>query len=113
MYSVISSVMSEGRTSRLYRVAGARQEDRRDRCQGFSGFPGDKYRNLYAFYAVPAQGHSAEEMGAAIHEAIDKLKSRRREPRRAEDGEDALQGRLCCAAWPTIRDWRSTWRRTN
>jgi predicted Zn-dependent peptidase len=74
VYSVISSVMSEGRTSRLYR------ELVRDRkiavaSEGFAGLPGDKYRNLYAFYAVPAQGHSAAEMGSAIHEAIEKLKT--------------------------------------
>lgn len=73
VYSVISSVMSEGRTSRLYRSLV------RDRkvavvAEGFSGFPGEKYRDLYAFYAVPSQGHTATEMAGAIHEAIDKLK---------------------------------------
>jgi predicted Zn-dependent peptidase len=73
VYSVISSLMSEGRTSRLYRSLV------RDRkiavvAEGFSGFPGDKYRDLYAFYAVPSQGHNAAEMAGAIHEVIDKLK---------------------------------------
>ena len=62
VYSVISSVMSEGRTSRLYRSL-VRDKKIAVAAEGFSGFPGDKYRNLYAFYAVPAQGHSAEEMG--------------------------------------------------
>jgi len=74
VYSVISSVMSEGRTSRLYRSL-VRDKRIAVEAEGFSGFPGDKYRNLYAFYAVPAQGHSAEEMGSAIHEAIEKLKT--------------------------------------
>ena len=40
-----------------------------------SGFPADKHSNLYAFYAVPSQGHGATEMGTAIHEVIDKLKT--------------------------------------
>ena len=62
VYSVISSVMSEGRTSRLYRSL-VRDQRIAVTAEGFAGFPGDKYRNLYAFYAVPAQGHSAEEMG--------------------------------------------------
>ena len=73
VYSVISSVMSEGRTSRLYRSL-VRDQRIAVAAEGFAGFPGDKYRNLYAFYAVPGQGHSAEEVGKAIHEAIDKLK---------------------------------------
>jgi predicted Zn-dependent peptidase len=73
VYSVISSVMSEGRTSRLYRSL-VRDQRIAIAAEGFSGFPGDKYRNLYAFYAVPAQGHSADEMSHAIHEQIDKLK---------------------------------------
>jgi len=73
VYSVISSVMSEGRTSRLYRSL-VRDQKVAVAAAGFAGFPGDKYRNLYAFYAVPAQGHTAAEMAAAIHEQIDKLK---------------------------------------
>ena len=74
VYAVISSVMSEGRTSRLYRDL-VRDKKIAVAAAGFAGLPGDKYRNLYAFYAVPAQGHSAAEMGSAIHEAVEKLKS--------------------------------------
>ena len=74
VYSVISSVMSEGRTSRLYRSL-VRDKKVAVAAAGFSGFPGDKYRNLYAFYAVPSQGRKAGEMADAIHEAIDKLKT--------------------------------------
>jgi predicted Zn-dependent peptidase len=73
VYSVISGVMSEGRTSRLYREL-VRDKKIAVAAAGFAGLPGDKYRNLYAFFAVPAQGHSATEVGNAIHEAIDKLK---------------------------------------
>ncbi len=73
VYSVISGVMSEGRTSRLYRSL-VRDKRIAVAAAGFSGFPGDKYRNLYAFYAVPSHGHSAAEVGSAIHEAIDSLK---------------------------------------
>jgi predicted Zn-dependent peptidase len=73
VYSMISSVMSEGRTSRLYRSL-VRDQRVAVAAEGFAGFPGDKYRNLYAFYAVPARGHSAEEMEGAIHQEIAKLK---------------------------------------
>jgi predicted Zn-dependent peptidase len=74
VYSVISGVMSEGRTSRLYRSL-VRDKKIAIAAAGFSGFPADKHRNLYAFYAVPSQGHGATEMGTAIHEVIDKLKT--------------------------------------
>ena len=73
VYEVISSVMSEGRTSRLYRAL-VRDQRIAIAAEGFSGFPGDKYRNLYAFYALPAHGHAAAEMGDAIHKEIEKLK---------------------------------------
>jgi len=74
VYSVISSVMSEGRTSRLYRTL-VRDRKIAMTAAGFSGFPGNKYSNLYAFYAVPSQGHSAAQVGNAINEAVGKLKS--------------------------------------
>ncbi len=70
---LISSVMSEGRTSRLYRSL-VRDQRIAITAEGFAGFPGDKYRNLYAFYAVPAHGHGAAEVGSAIHKEIETLK---------------------------------------
>ncbi len=73
VYSVISSVMSEGRTSRLYRSL-VRDQRIAIMAEGFAGFPGEKYRNLYAFYAVPAHGHTAAEVGSAMHKEIDRLK---------------------------------------
>ena len=74
VFHVISSVMSVGRTSRLYRSL-VRDQKIAVSAAGFTGFPGDKLRNLYAFYAVPAKGHTAKDMAAAIHEQIEKLKT--------------------------------------
>ncbi|MDR3764331.1 MAG: pitrilysin family protein [Acidobacteriota bacterium] len=73
VYHVISSVMSAGRTSRLYRSL-VRDRKIAMTAAGFSGLPGNKLRNLYAFYAVPAKGHTAQEMASAIHEEIEKIK---------------------------------------
>ena len=44
-------------------------------AEGFSGFPGEKYPGLFAFYAVPVPGHTPTEMRDAIHKEIDKLKT--------------------------------------
>jgi predicted Zn-dependent peptidase len=72
VYDVISDLMSEGRTSRLYRAL-VRDKKIAAQAEGFSGFPGDKYPNLFAFFAVPSRGHTPQELETAVHEEIDKL----------------------------------------
>jgi len=74
VYDAIQDIMSNGRVSRLYRSLVEQQQIAAE-AQGFSPFPGAKYPNLFAFYAVPLPGHSPAEMREAIHKEIDKLKS--------------------------------------
>lgn len=74
VYDAISDIMSNGRTSLLYRSL-VRDQKIAAAAAGFSGFPGDKYPNLFAFYAVPTPGHTPQQMRAAIHAEIDKLKA--------------------------------------
>jgi len=81
VYDAISDILSSGRTSRLYKSL-VRDKKLAIYAAGFSGFPGDKYPNLFAFYAVAAQGKTNEECLNAIDEEIDKLK---KEPVSAED----------------------------
>ena len=60
-----------------------------------------KYPGLFAVYAVPLPGHTPEEMRAAIHKELDRLKS--------EDISDEERWRAsrrvprptCCAGWRT------------
>jgi predicted Zn-dependent peptidase len=74
VYDAIQDIMSNGRVSRLYRSLVEQQQIAAE-AQGFSPFPGAKYPNLFAFYAVPLPGHTPAEMREAIHKEIDKLKS--------------------------------------
>ena len=74
VYEAITDIFSNGRTSRLYRSL-VRDQRIALVAEGFSDFPGVKYPNLFAFYAVPMQGHTAEEMAPAIHKELDKLKT--------------------------------------
>jgi predicted Zn-dependent peptidase len=74
VYDAISDIMSNGRTSILYRSL-VRDQKIAAEAAGFSGFPGDKYPNLFAFYAVPTPGHTPQQMRTAIHAEIDKLKT--------------------------------------
>jgi predicted Zn-dependent peptidase len=74
VYDAIGDIMSNGRVSRLYRSL-VEQQQIAAVAQGFSGFPGEKYPSLFAFYAVPVPGHTPAEMRDAIHKEIEKLKT--------------------------------------
>jgi predicted Zn-dependent peptidase len=73
VYDVLSDLLSKGRTSRLYRSL---VRDKRIAIEAQGGsFPGSKYPSLFYFYAVPTQGHTADEMAGPIHDEIEKLKT--------------------------------------
>ncbi len=73
VYDAIDDVLSTGRTSRLYRSL-VRDKKIAVTTQSFSGYPGDKYPNLWAVFAVPARGVSNEEVRDAIREEIERIK---------------------------------------
>jgi predicted Zn-dependent peptidase len=73
VYDAITDLMSEGRTSRLYRAL-VRDKQIASFSAGFSGLPGNKYPHLFAFYAFPLPGHSTREVADAIHAEIERLK---------------------------------------
>ncbi len=74
VYDAITDLMSDGRTSRLYRSL-VRDKKIASATAGFSGFPGNKYPQLFAFYAFLMPGHKPEEAAEAIHAEIDRLKT--------------------------------------
>jgi predicted Zn-dependent peptidase len=73
-YDVISMLMSSGRTSRLYKSL-VRDQKIAAGAAGFSGFPGEKYPNLFAFYAITTPGNPPDKAAAAIHTEIDRIKN--------------------------------------
>jgi predicted Zn-dependent peptidase len=73
VYDVLADLMSKGRTSRLYRSL-VRDKQIALAAEGGS-FPGQKYPCLFYFFAVPNQGHTAQEMADPIHAEIDRLKT--------------------------------------
>ncbi len=74
VYDAIADLMSDGRTSRLYRAL-VRDKKISSGTAGFTGFPGDKYPHLFAFYAFLMPGHKTSEAEEAIHAEIDRLKN--------------------------------------
>ena len=83
VYDAISDVLSEGRTSRLYRSL-VRDKKIAATAIGFTDFPGVKYPSLFGFYAIPTKGHKPEELQAAVREEIERLKTQ-------DVGDDELQ----------------------
>jgi predicted Zn-dependent peptidase len=73
VYDAIADLMSNGRTSRLYRAL-VRDKQIASDAEGFTGYPGNKYPHLFAFYASPIPGHKPQEMADAIHAEIERLK---------------------------------------
>jgi predicted Zn-dependent peptidase len=74
IYDAIADLMSNGRTSRLYRSLVRDKKIAADSA-GFTGLPGNKYPHLFAFYAFPMPGHTTTEMADAIHVEIERLKN--------------------------------------
>jgi len=74
VYDAISDILSNGRTSRLYRSL-VRDKQIAAAAAGISSFPGSKYAHIFTFYAVPLPGHSNGEMQKAFAEEIQKLKT--------------------------------------
>ncbi|HBE31162.1 MAG TPA: peptidase M16 [Cyanobacteria bacterium UBA11369] len=74
VYELIGSILSDGRTSRLYKSLVVEKQLALG-AQGFSGYPGDKYPNLMLFYALTAPGHSVDEVATALRAEIDRLKT--------------------------------------
>jgi predicted Zn-dependent peptidase len=73
VYDAIADLMSNGRTSRLYRAL-VRDKQIASDSEGFTGYPGNKYPQLFAFYASPIPGHKPQEIADAIHVEIERLK---------------------------------------
>ncbi|WP_430794661.1 insulinase family protein [Trichormus azollae] len=74
VYDIIGSLLSDGRTSRLYKSLVEKQRLAL-LAQGVSRFPGDKYPNLMLFYALTSPGHTVDDLAIALGKEIEKLKT--------------------------------------
>jgi predicted Zn-dependent peptidase len=74
VYDTLADLLSEGRTSRLYRTL-VRDKKIASEAEGGTGFPGVKYPHIFYFFALPVPGHKPEEIADVIHSEIDRLKT--------------------------------------
>ncbi len=69
----LANILGQGRSSRLYQVLVKEKRVAVD-TNGLTGYPGEKFPGLIAFYAVPAQGHTSAECLDLIDTEIEKIK---------------------------------------
>jgi predicted Zn-dependent peptidase len=74
VYTAIGSILSEGRSSRLNRSL-VQKDKVAIQAGGQDGFPGQKYPNLFLFYAVTAPGKTNAEVEQAMNTQIERLKN--------------------------------------
>ncbi len=74
VYNIIGRLLSDGRTSRLYKSL-VEQKQIALAAEGFSGLPGDRYPNLMLVYALTAPNHTVEEVATALRTEIERLKT--------------------------------------
>lgn len=71
---LLGSVISGGRTSRLYQRM-VEDEQTALQVSAFNGFPGTKFETMFMTLAVPNQGVSLDTVETTIYEEIEKIKN--------------------------------------
>jgi len=69
----LADIIGRGRSSRLYQSL-VKDKKVAVNVMSLTGFPGDKFPNLIAFYAVPSAGHTSAECLDLIEAEIEKVK---------------------------------------
>lgn len=72
VYDALGSLLSEGRSARLYRSL-VRDQKIAVEAGGFPGFPGQKYPGLFLFFAFTAPGHENAEVEKALEAETGRL----------------------------------------
>jgi predicted Zn-dependent peptidase len=74
VFDVIDGLLTQGRTSRLYRSL-VQQKRIAAGVGSYTSNPGSRYPNLFTVEAVPLAPHTAEEVADAIQAEMDRLKT--------------------------------------
>ncbi len=70
---ILSGVLFQGRTSRLYRRM-VTEEQKALQIGGQNGFPGNKYPGLFIIFAIPNQGVDLADIEEAVYEELDRIR---------------------------------------
>lgn len=72
VFDVIENILSQGRTSRLYKTI-VESRGLAESVQTANGFPGARFPNLFVFFATPRDTHTAAELEGAIYQEVERL----------------------------------------
>ncbi|MGF1567434.1 MAG: M16 family metallopeptidase [Nodosilinea sp.] len=72
VYGMIESLLTGGRTSRIYKTVVNDAQVALD-IGSINGFPGDKYDNIFMLYGLTAPGHSPDEIGGLFAQELERL----------------------------------------
>lgn len=70
---ILSGILFQGRTSRLYRRL-VTDEQKALTVGGFDGFPGRRYPGLFLIFAIPNQGVDLDDIEQVIYEELDRIR---------------------------------------
>lgn len=73
VYDVLSSVLTQGRTSRLYQRLVETEQVLN--VQAVPSFPGKKHESLFVFFGVPNRGVSPDTVEHAIYDELDRIQT--------------------------------------
>lgn len=73
VFDVIDILLSDGRTSRLYKKL-VEEKKIAVSVSTSNGFPGSRYANLFTVFATPRSPHTCDELEEEIYKQIDRLK---------------------------------------
>ncbi len=85
VFDVIDTILSGGRTSRLFKSL-VKEKGIAATVSTANGYPGARYPNLFVIFAEPVSPHTTGDLEAAIYEEVDRLK---REPVESQELEKA------------------------
>jgi predicted Zn-dependent peptidase len=71
-FNAMANIFGQGRSSRIYKIL-VKEKKIAVNVGSFNGWPGEKYPNLFAVYAVPAMNHTSAECMDVIDAEIAKL----------------------------------------
>ena len=73
VYNVLSDVLTNGRTSRLYTALVETQQA--VNVQALPAFPGSKYPTLFGVFAVPSRGVSPDSVEHAVYDELERIQN--------------------------------------
>ena len=92
-FDVLNGVLSEGRTSIIYKEL-VRDKQVAMQAQTIPSFPASRYPNLFIFFTVPNQGKTIEENEKAWYEIVERIKSAAVDETTLKRVKTAMRGQL-------------------